>query len=147
MLRLGRHGRADPDLDPVALALGHAAVEAHDQVVGVRARVDLAADLGHPQLDPVVDEDGESQAELVAVEGAGRLADHHRLEAAVGPLERLEQWGRLGAALPRQGPALADVEELGDDQPPSGSMIASARDRCHCFELAGSCWSSVDTRP
>ena len=31
---LGRHGRADADLDAVAFALAHAAVEGHDQVVG-----------------------------------------------------------------------------------------------------------------
>jgi hypothetical protein len=35
---LGVHGGADPGLDVVALALPHAAVEVHDQVVGVRAR-------------------------------------------------------------------------------------------------------------
>ena len=36
-LGLGRHGGADPDLDPAALALRHAAVKAHDHVVGVGA--------------------------------------------------------------------------------------------------------------
>src|SRR5437899_1285893 len=58
------HRRADSRLDPVAFALAHAAVEAHDEIVRVRSGVNGAADLGHPQLDVVVDEDGERESEL-----------------------------------------------------------------------------------
>jgi hypothetical protein len=81
---LGAHRRPHPGLDPGALAFGHAAKQGHDQVVGFRARVDPPADLRHPQLHPVVGEDREGEAELVAVEGALRLADHHRGESALG---------------------------------------------------------------
>jgi hypothetical protein len=51
--------------------------------------IDGAANLGHPQRHSVVDEDGEGQAELVAIEGALRLPDHHGLETAVGPSKRV----------------------------------------------------------
>jgi hypothetical protein len=70
------HCRSHPDLDAVALSLAHAAVERHHEVVGIRARVDPAADLGDPQLDAVVNQQWERQTELVAVEGAGWLAYH-----------------------------------------------------------------------
>lgn len=50
---LGGHRGANPDLDAVAFAFAHSAVERHDQVVGVTARVNRAADLGHPQPDVV----------------------------------------------------------------------------------------------
>ena len=109
------HRGADAGLDPVAFALAHAAVERHHEVVGLGAGIDRAADLGHPQLDAVVHEHRERESELVAVERALRLADHDGVEAAVRVAERVEQPRRLGAALPRQRPRLADVEELGDD--------------------------------
>ena len=40
-----------------------------------------SADLWHPQLDAVADQDGEGHAELVAVERALRLANYHRVVA------------------------------------------------------------------
>jgi len=46
--RLRDHGGADVDLDAVALALGHPAVELHHEVMRVRSRVDGASHLGHP---------------------------------------------------------------------------------------------------
>jgi hypothetical protein len=52
--------------------------------VGFGAGVDCPADLGDPQLHAEVLEDGVGEGELACVEGALRLADHHRLEAAVG---------------------------------------------------------------
>jgi hypothetical protein len=64
---LSRHRGADPCLDPVALALAHAAIEAHDKVMCVRAGIDGATNLWPPQLDAVVDEDRERQPELVAI--------------------------------------------------------------------------------
>ncbi|MET7765242.1 hypothetical protein ABZS71_25690 [Streptomyces sp. NPDC005393] len=62
-----------------------------------------------------MDEDGEGVAELVAVEGALRLPDHHRVEPAERVAERLKEFVGVWAALPGQGPAVADVEVLGDD--------------------------------
>lgn len=61
------HGGADADLDADAFAFGHAAEDGHDQVVGFGVGVDRSADLGHPQRDAVVDENGEGEPELVAV--------------------------------------------------------------------------------
>ena len=74
-----------------------------------------AADLGNPQRDAVVDEQREGQAELVAVERPVRFADHHRLEAPIWIAQCREQRAGLRSARPRQGPALAHVEELGHD--------------------------------
>jgi hypothetical protein len=56
--------------------------------VRVGARVDPAADLRHPEFDAVVHEHWERETELVAVEGARRLADHHGIERASRILER-----------------------------------------------------------
>ncbi len=42
------HRGPHADLDAIAFALAHTPVERHDQVVGVRARVDAAADLRDP---------------------------------------------------------------------------------------------------
>ena len=81
---LGGHGGADPQLDPVPLAFGHAAEHRHDQVMGLRVRVDGAADLGNPQLYAVVGEHGHGQAVLVAIERPLRLPDHHSVKAPSG---------------------------------------------------------------
>jgi hypothetical protein len=89
-LRLGGHGRADADLDPVPLALGYAAEHGHHQVVGL---VDRAADLGHPQRHAEMLEQRERQAVLVAVERAVRFADHDGVEASIGVLELGEPRG------------------------------------------------------
>jgi hypothetical protein len=113
--RLGAHGRPDAGLDPHPLALRHSAEEHHHEIVRLGARVDGAADLGHPQLDAVVGEHREREPELVAVEGALRFADDDRIEAPVRSSQCGQQSSGLGPALPRQRPALPDVEELGDD--------------------------------
>ncbi|MGA8723415.1 MAG: hypothetical protein WB565_00100 [Acidimicrobiales bacterium] len=101
-LRLRSHRRSHPYLDPVPFALRHAAVKAHHEIVGVAARVDLATDLGHPQLDPVVDEHREGQTELVAVERARWLTDHDGIEAPLRTLESVKKCQRLRPALPRK---------------------------------------------
>jgi hypothetical protein len=88
--------------------------------VRLAAGVDRAADLGHPQPDAEVLEDGVGEGELVAVEGALRLADHSRLEAAAWVAEGGEQLAGLGAALPWQRAGVADVEELRHDHPTPG---------------------------
>ncbi|MGW6728639.1 hypothetical protein ACWF9G_22300 [Nocardia sp. NPDC055029] len=64
------HGGADADFDAVAFTFGHAAEDGHDQAVCFGVRVDRSADFGHPEFDAVVDEYGEDESELVAVEGA-----------------------------------------------------------------------------
>jgi hypothetical protein len=84
---LGGHRGPDADLDAVAFAFAHAAVEGHDQFVGVAARVDGPADLGNPQLDAVVLEDREGETELVAVERALRFTDDDAFEPAPGVLQ------------------------------------------------------------
>ena len=77
---LGSHGRADVGLDACALTLAHAAVEAHDEVMGFGTRINRATDLGHPQLDSIVREDREGESELIAVERSLRLSDDHCVE-------------------------------------------------------------------
>jgi hypothetical protein len=83
--------------------------------VSFGAGVDRPADLGDPQPDAEVLEDGVGEGELVGVEGALRLADHHRLEAAIGVAQRGQQSAGVGAALPGQRAGVADVEVLGHD--------------------------------
>jgi hypothetical protein len=83
--------------------------------VRVAARVDSDADLWHPQADAVVDEHGEREAELVAVERPRWFANYDRVEPAVRIAQCLQQRGALWAALPRQRSRLSDVEVLGDD--------------------------------
>ncbi len=102
---LGGHGGADPDADADAgaFAFAHAAEDGHDQVVGFAFRVDGAADLGDPELDSVVDEEGERQALLVAVERALGFADDDRVEAAVRVLQRGQQCC-FGTSLPGDRP-------------------------------------------
>lgn len=58
--------------------------------MGFGVGVDRSADLGHPQRDAVVDENGEGEPELVAVEGALRFADDDGVESAVGLFEEVE---------------------------------------------------------
>ena len=113
---LGGHGCLDTGLDAHPLALRHAAEERHHEIVGFAARVDGATDLGHPEGDAVVGEHGEGEPELVAVEGALRLADHDGIEAPGRVAERLQQSVRLGPPLPWQRSAVADVEVLLDDR-------------------------------
>jgi hypothetical protein len=73
------HRGTDARLDPVAFALTHASIEAHHEIVRVRAGIDRSTDLGHPELDAVVDEHRERDAELVAVERALGLSDDDRV--------------------------------------------------------------------
>ena len=86
--------------------------------MGVAARIDPPTDLGHPQGHPVVNEQREGEAELVAVEGAGRLADDDRLEAPVRAAKRPQEGVGLGPALPGQRPGDSDVEVLDHDLAP-----------------------------
>ncbi len=112
---LGFHRGAHAGLDAVAFAFAHAAVERHDDFMRVAAGIDRAADLGHPELDAVVHEDGERESELVAVERSLWFTDHDCVEAAIVIGERLEEAGRLGTSSPRQRSRLAEIEVLADD--------------------------------
>lgn len=86
------HGGTYPCLDPVAFALAHVAVEAHDEIVCVGAGIDRTADLGHLELDAVVDDEHrERESELVAVEGALRLSDDNGVPAAARIPEGVQQ--------------------------------------------------------
>jgi len=74
-------------------------------------------------------EDGIGEGELVAVEGALRLTDDHRVEPALGVAQRGQQSAGLRAALPGQRAAVGDVEVLGDDHAAFGlDELAGAGD-------------------
>jgi hypothetical protein len=75
-------------LTRIPLAFAHAAKQRHRQVLGFAAGVDRSADLWDPQPDAEVLEDRVGEGELVGVEGALRLADHHCLEAAAWVAQR-----------------------------------------------------------
>ncbi|MEV4536266.1 hypothetical protein AB0J82_20980 [Asanoa sp. NPDC049518] len=101
--------------DPVPFALAHSAVESHDQVVGVAAWIDRSADLGDPELDAIVDEDGKRHAELVTVERPLWLSDNHGAELSRRALDGLEKVAGLRATLPGKRPGDPDVEILAVD--------------------------------
>jgi hypothetical protein len=93
-----------------------------------------------------VSEQREHETELVTAKSSGGFTDYHGLKTSVGTLQCLEERGGFGPALPWQGPALTDVKELGDDDGTRRQDRLRA-ESCHRFELVGSCWSSVLTRP
>ena len=84
------HRGPHPDLDTAPFALTHPAEHRHDQIVGFAGRVDRPADLRHPQRHPVVFEQREGQAELVAVEGPVRFADDDRVEPTPRVFQRVQ---------------------------------------------------------
>jgi hypothetical protein len=86
------------------------------------AEVDPAADLRHPQLNPVVLEQRRHRRVLASVERPLVLPDHNRVPARVRVGQFGDQRGGLRAARPRQRPALADIEELRDDPPVSSDQ-------------------------
>jgi hypothetical protein len=141
------HRGSDASLDPVALTLAHASVEAHYQVVRVGTGIDRSADLGHPQLDVVVDEDGEGEPELVAVERALRLSNDNSVPPAARVSERVEETRGLGPALPRQRSRWPTSKYSATISPAACSMTWRERASCQLRDEAGSCWSSVLTRP
>jgi hypothetical protein len=94
-----------------------------------------------------VDEYRERQAELVAVEGSLRFADDHRVEASGGVLERLKETGGSGRRFhgnDRDWPMSKNSSTI---SPPAASMTWRDRTSCQLRDDAGSCWSSVLTRP
>ncbi len=114
------HGGLDSQLDAGPFAFGHAAEEGHEHVVGFGVGVDPATYFGYPQLDSVVFEDREGVGELVGVERPGRFAYYHRVPPAAGSLQLFEEQGCLGPAVPGQGEGVADIEELGHNDPAVG---------------------------
>ncbi len=109
------HRVAHATLDASAFSLAQATEERHHEVMGFAVGIDTATHLGHPQFDAVMHEQWESQRELCAREGALRLADHHRIEAAIRPAAIREEPCSLRAPRPRQRPGHADVQILHHD--------------------------------
>ena len=105
------HRGANAELDPSALALGHPSEQHHDEVVRFRTRINGTADLGHPETNVVVEEDGVRQPELVSVEGSLGLADDDRLETSLMIRQELEKSLCLGPPLPGHRPGLTLIEE------------------------------------
>ncbi|MFD0576061.1 hypothetical protein [Dactylosporangium darangshiense] len=85
------HGRADPEPDPVALALAHATEDGHDQFMRLVLRIDRAADLWNPQPHTEVLEQRQRQPKLVAIESTVRLTDHNIVESPARITQRFEQ--------------------------------------------------------
>ena len=146
-LSLRGHRRSDADLDPVPLAFGDAAEHGHDQVVGLVLGVDGTADLRHPHRHPVMLEQREGVAELIAVERPLRLPHHNGIESSVWVRQCRQQGAGLRPTLGRDRARLVDVEELGDVRPPRGSTRPLARVICQARDDSGSWLSSVDIRP
>ncbi|MGO9335366.1 MAG: hypothetical protein ACLQCU_15185 [Acidimicrobiales bacterium] len=92
VLRLRRHCAAHAHLDAATLRLAHPAEHHHEHVVRVRCRINLTADLGHPQLDSVVRGHWEHVAELLAAEGTRRFPDDDGLEPPRARGIRCSRW-------------------------------------------------------
>jgi hypothetical protein len=88
--------------------------------------VDGAVELGHPDRDPVGVQVGDDVLGLPAVEGPLELADHDRVERAVGAGGGGQHGGGLGALLPGHGTGVSDVEKLGGDPAVSTDQLAGA---------------------
>ncbi len=99
----------------LALRLAHAAEHAHQHLVRRVASIELAAELGHPQIDTVGREFGSDQRELVTEPATRALADDHGVPASVRVLQRGQQLLGLPTPLPRHRAGLADIEVLGGD--------------------------------
>ncbi len=76
------------------------AEEGHDEVVSLRAGVNRAAHLWHPQANPIVSEHREGEAELVAIEGPLWFAYYNCVETAIGVGQGRQQPSSLRSALP-----------------------------------------------
>ena len=113
----------------------------------VGARVDGAADLRHPQLDAVVDEHGEREAELVAVERPLRLADDDRVEAPARSRKASSSRAASGRRFHGSDRDWPMSKYSATISPPAGSMTWRERASCQFRDDVGSCWSSVLTRP
>ncbi len=92
--------------------------------IGVDLGSDLAADLRHPQFDPIVDEDWEGQGpNWIAVKKAAQAPQSPRPQTTVGPGGRASR-SRLACGRTLQGREQDRPmsKELLDDSTPCGSM-------------------------
>jgi hypothetical protein len=97
--------------------------------VRIRAGINLASDLRHPEPNAVVGEHRERQAELTAVERTLRLADHDRVEPPIGSGDQLKQPRGLGPTFSGERAGECDVEELRDDHTTCGfDQLPGARE-------------------
>jgi hypothetical protein len=112
-LRLGGHGGAHPDPNPVTFSLAHPTEYRHHQVMRLGFRVDGSPDLRNPQRNAVMDKHRKGQPVLVAVKGPLRLTDHHRTKTTFGIFQPIQQRGRLGTSFPGNRPGLPNIEKLG----------------------------------
>jgi hypothetical protein len=110
---LGGHRSPHPDPGPGDLPLRRQPERQHGLLVILGVPVHRAADLGHPQLDPVMLQQRRHRRVLAAVERPLVLPDHDRVPAAVRVRQLRDQSGGLRSPGPRQGPGFPAVEELG----------------------------------
>jgi hypothetical protein len=75
---VSEHRVAGADLQSAALCLREPTEQAHQHLVAFAVGIDPTAELGHPQLDPVVGELREDKLELAAGERPLRLGNHQR---------------------------------------------------------------------
>jgi hypothetical protein len=87
------------------------------------ARIAGAAQFGHPHLHPVAGEDRHQAEELFAVERPLTLADHDRIEGAVGIGKGGKNFAGLRTLRPRQPSGVPDIKELGDDAAVAGDQF------------------------
>jgi hypothetical protein len=97
---LSVHRRAHPGLHMLTLGLAHSPEHAHQHLVRRVTRIELAAQLRNPQIDPVGRKPRRDQRELVTEPTPRPLPDHHSAPAAICSLQLGKQpRGLLPSAL------------------------------------------------
>jgi hypothetical protein len=120
-LRLHHQDRAEPG--PLDLASGLSTQHHHERLVGHVVEVDWPVGLRDPQFYAVAAQRLREVAQLVAGERPRVLADHNRVEPAIGIGDRGQQRGGLRPLGPGQLTGAADVEELDHDPAPTGDQL------------------------
>jgi len=114
----------------------------HQRLVRRIFQVDRSVRFGQPQLDAAGGQRGGDLSELVAVEGPFVLADHYRVERAVGTRGGGQEGGGLGTFGPGQPAGAADIEEFFKDAASTGDRLSGRVElpgpgRCSVLVLAG----------
>jgi hypothetical protein len=120
-LRLHRHGRAEPG--PLDLASGLSTQHHHQRLVSHVVEVEGPVGLRDPQFYTVAAQRVRKVGQLASGERPRVLADHDRVEPAIGIGESGQQRGRLRPPNPGQLPGAADIEEFDHDPAPAGDQI------------------------
>ncbi|MCU1680182.1 MAG: hypothetical protein JWQ81_921 [Amycolatopsis sp.] len=119
LARLSLHRGQHPVTRPENLTLRLRTQHRHQGPMHRTPRIHSPASFRQPHLHTLALEQSRHPHELVTVERALILADHHGVELAIGAHERRQRHRRLGSRRPRQTSRTSSVEELRHDRTPA----------------------------